>query len=164
MLPRTSLLATNVAVAGMFLTAYVLLAFGQLDMRDVVWASAPLLVGDIIGIAVMTPLLLRFVFRRREIALRRLLSLAPEGVLYVAMIGAALWAVVGSESLYGFRLFYLLFVPVVVAAVRHGLDGACLSLAVTQFGLIGLLHLSGYDARVFTEFQMLMLDSSLKDV
>jgi C4-dicarboxylate-specific signal transduction histidine kinase len=28
---------------------------------------------------------------------------------------------------------------------------------VTQFGLIGLLHLSGYDARVFTEFQMLML-------
>jgi integral membrane sensor domain MASE1 len=66
--------------------------------------------------------------------------------------------------LYGFRLFYLLFVPVVVAAVRHGLDGACLSLAVTQFGLIGLLHLSGYDARVFTEFQMLMLDSSLKDV
>jgi C4-dicarboxylate-specific signal transduction histidine kinase len=73
------------------------------------------------------------------------------------MIGAALWAIVGSESLYGFRLFYLLFVPVVVAAVRHGLDGACLSLAVTQFGLIVLLHLSGYDARVFTEFQMLML-------
>jgi signal transduction histidine kinase len=145
------------AVIDTVLVAVFLLAFGPLDMRDVVWASAPLLVGDIIGIAVMTPLLLRFVFRRREIVPRRLLSLAPEGVLYVAMIGAALWAIVGSESLYGFRLFYLLFAPVVVAAVRHGLDGACLSLAVTQFGLIGLLHLSGYDARVFTEFQMLML-------
>ena len=58
---------------------------------------------------------------------------------------------------HGFRLFYLLFVPVVIAAVRHGLDGACLSLAVTQFSLIGLLHLSGYDAGEFTEFQTLML-------
>jgi two-component system sensor kinase FixL len=153
------LLAVGLAggVIDTILLAVFLLAFGQLDARDVVSASAPLLVGDIIGIAVMTPLLLRFVFRRREIVPRWLLSLAPEGVLYVAMIGGALWAIVGSESLYGFRLFYLLFVPVVVAAVRHGLDGACLSLAATQFGLIGLLHLSGYDARVFTEFQMLML-------
>jgi two-component system, LuxR family, sensor kinase FixL len=144
------------AVIDTALLVVFLLAAGQLDMRDVVWASAPLLVGDIIGIAVMTPLLLRFVFRR-EIVRHRLLSLAPECVLYAAMIGAALWAIIGSESIHGFRLFYLLFVPVVVAAVRHGLDGACLSLAVTQYGLIGLLHLSGYDARVFTEFQMLML-------
>jgi two-component system sensor kinase FixL len=144
------------AIATVLLTAF-LLAFGQFDMRDVVPSSAPLLVGDIIGIAVMTPLLLRYVFRRREITPRWLLLLAPEGVLYVVVIGATLWAIIGSESLYGFRLFYLLFVPVVVAAVRHGLDGACLSLAVTQFGLIALLNLSGYDARVFTEFQTLML-------
>jgi C4-dicarboxylate-specific signal transduction histidine kinase len=54
-------------------------------------------------------------------------------------------------------LFYLLFVPVVIAGVRHGLDGACFSLAVTQFSLIGLLHFSGYDAGKFTEFQTLLL-------
>jgi signal transduction histidine kinase len=144
--------AINTALLTVFL-----LAFRQLDMRDILQASAPLLVGDIIGIAVITPLLLRFVFRWREIALRPLLSVAPEGVLYVVFIGAALWVIIGSESFNGFRLFYLLFVPVVVAAVRHGLDGACLSLAVTQLGLIGLLHLSGYDAPVFTEFQTLML-------
>jgi two-component system, LuxR family, sensor kinase FixL len=159
------LLAVSLAGAAIntVLLVKFLLAFGPLDSRDVVWAAAPLLVGDIIGIAVMTPLLLRFAFRRRDIVPRRLLSLAPEGVLYAVMISAALWAIVGSEriagseSLHGSRLFYLLFVPVVVAAVRHGLDGACLSLAVTQFGLIGLLHLSGYNARLFTEFQMLML-------
>jgi C4-dicarboxylate-specific signal transduction histidine kinase len=45
----------------------------------------------------------------------------------------------------------------VIAAVRHGLDGACFSLAAAQFGLIGFLHLSGYDAGEFTEFQTLML-------
>jgi len=85
------------------------------------------------------------------------LSIAPEGALYLAVIGVALWVIIGGEGLYGFRLFYLLFVPVVIAAVRHGLDGACFSLAVTQFGLIGVLHLSGYDAAEFTEFQILML-------
>ena len=145
------------AVINTILLTVFLLAFRQLDMRDILQASAPLLVGDIIGIAVMTPLLLRFVFRRREIALGRLFALAPEGVLYVSVIGAALWAIIGSEGVYGFRLFYLLFAPVVVAALRHGLDGACLSLAVTQLGLIGILQISGFDARVFTEFQTLML-------
>src|SRR5262249_37615006 len=78
-------------------------------------------------------------------------------VLYFVLIGAALWAIGSSENLYGFTLFYLLFVPVVVAAVRHGLDGAGFSLAITQFGLIGLLHLSGYGAVEFTAFQTQML-------
>ena len=134
-----------------------LLAFGQLDIRDIFQASAPLLVGDIIGIAVITPLMLRFVFRRPKIALRSLLSLVPEALLYIVGTGTVLWAIIGSGDVYGFRLFYLLFLPVAVVAVRHGLDGACLGLAVTQFGLIGLLHLSGNDARTFAEFQMLML-------
>ena len=57
----------------------------------------------------------------------------------------------------GFKFFYLLFLPVVVAAVRHGLDGACVGLALTQFGLVVLLHHYGFDVRVFTDFQVLML-------
>src|SRR5260221_681188 len=72
-------------------------------------------------------------------------------------IGVALWLIGDSDGAYGFRLFYLLFVPVVIAAVRHGVDGACFSLAATQFSLIGLLHFSGYDASEFTEFQTLAL-------
>ena len=62
-----------------------------------------------------------------------------------------------AEPASGFKFFYLLFLPVVVAAVRHGLDGACIGLAITQLGLVGLLHRYGYDADAFTEFQMLML-------
>jgi len=118
--------------------------------------ARPLLIGDTIGIAVVTPLLLRFSVRERFEA-RRLLSPAPEIVLYLLLIGIALWLIIGSEEANGFRLFYLLFVPVVIAGVRHGLDGACFSLAVTQFSLIGILHLSGYDAAKFTEFQTLLL-------
>lgn len=144
------------AIDTVLLTLF-LLAVGQLDVRDIVQVFSPLLIGDMIGIAVVTPLLLRFVFRKQNIGLRWLVSRIPEGIFYFVIIGAALWAIYGSESLYGFRLFYLLFVPVVIAAVRHGLDGACLSLAVTQFGLIGLLRLSGSSALEFTEFQGEML-------
>ena len=143
-------------IVAVLLTA-LLIAAGQIGISDVLRASVPLLVGDVIGIAVISPLLLRIAFRRREITLGRLLSIAPEAVLHVVIIGAALWAIIASEGVYGFRLFYLLFVPVMVAAVRHGLDGACLSLAATQLGLMGLLQFHDYDARTFTEFQMLML-------
>jgi len=145
------------AVIDTVLLTLFLLAVGQLDFRDILQVFSPLLIGDTIGIAVVTPLLLRLVVRLRSIARRELLALAPEGTLYLVIIGTALWAIDSGESLHGFRLFYLLFAPVVIAAVRHGLDGACLSLAVTQFGLIGLLHISGHNAAEFTEFQAQML-------
>lgn len=135
----------------------LLIAAGRIGTADILATSVPLLVGDILGIAALSPLVLRFAFRWRELAVGRLLSFAAESILYVIVIGAALWAVIGSEGAYGFRLFYLLFAPVVVAAVRHGLDGACLSLAVTQLGLVGLLHPYGYDAQALMELQALML-------
>ena len=84
-------------------------------------------------------------------------AFAPEIVLYVAVVLLFLWFIGLTESESGFKLFYLFFLPVVVAAIRYGLDGACLGLALTQFGLVALLHLHGYDANVFTDFQILML-------
>ncbi len=144
------------AVLNTVLLSAFLLAVGQFDAGDVAQVARPLVIGDMIGIAVVTPLLLRFGVRKRFDA-PRLLSLAPESALYLCLIGGALWLIVGGEEAYGFRLFYLLFVPVVIAAVRHGIDGACFSLAVTQFSLIGLLHVLGYDAGDFTEFQTLLL-------
>jgi two-component system, LuxR family, sensor kinase FixL len=144
------------AVLNTVLLSAFLLAVGEFNVDDVAQVARPLLIGDTIGIAVVTPLLLRFRVRER-LETHRLLSLAPETVLYLCLTGVALWLIVGSEETYGFRLFYLLFVPVVIAAVRHGVDGACFSLAVTQFSLIGLLHFSGYGAGEFTEFQTLLL-------
>jgi integral membrane sensor domain MASE1 len=157
---RDVLLLLAAGLAGAVLDTVLLNAFllavGQFDMRDVVQVTRPLLIGDTIGIAVVTPLLLRFRVQARP-KTHRLLSLAPEGALYFCIIGVALWLISGSEEAHGFRMFYLLFVPVVIAAVRHGVDGACFSLALTQFSLIGLLHFSGYDASEFTEFQTLAL-------
>src|SRR5215470_16492091 len=109
---RDVLLLLAVGLAGavidtVLLTVF-LLAVGQLDVRDVVQVFSPLLIGDIIGIAVVTPLLLRLAFRQRSVTLRELLSIAPAGALYLVVIGTALWAIIGSEGLPGSRLFYLL--------------------------------------------------------
>jgi len=145
--------ATIVAV----FVSLLLIADAQLDLGDLPFAALPLLVGDLIGIAVVTPLTLRLVLRTPHLSARGLRVLAPEVVLYVALVIVLLWFILGTESTSGFKFFYLFFLPVVAAAVRHGLDGACLGLALTQLGLVGLLHRHGYDANVFTEFQVLML-------
>jgi C4-dicarboxylate-specific signal transduction histidine kinase len=88
--------------------------------------------------------------------LRSFLPPLPETAVFCVVVLAALWLIARTESADGFKLFYLLFLPVVVAAVRRGLDGATLSLAVTQLALVGLLIRHGHEAKGFTEFQILM--------
>jgi two-component system sensor kinase FixL len=137
------------------LLSLVLVADAQLELADVMVATWPLLVGDVIGILVMTPLVLRLALWRPKDFVQAVRPILPEAALFVAAIALCLWIIVNPQT--GFSFFYLLFLPVGVTAVRYGLDGACLALAFTQFGLVGLLHLYGYDARAFTEFQILML-------
>ena len=43
------------------------------------------------------------------------------------------------------------------AAVRHGIDGACVALAIAQLGLVAFLHWYGFELSRFTEYQVLML-------
>jgi two-component system sensor kinase FixL len=148
--------AIGALLVALFLSL-LLIADEKLSLADVFVASGPLLVGDAIGIAVMTPLVLRFILHIPHVSLQTLRAFAPEVALYVAVVLLFLWFIGLTESESGFKLFYLFFLPVVVAAIRYGLDGACLGLALTQLGLVGLLHLHGYDANVFTEFQILML-------
>jgi two-component system, LuxR family, sensor kinase FixL len=134
----------------------VLLIAGELGVGDIASAAPTFIVGDVLGIAVTTPLLLRFARQWRERTLRLPVERTPEVALVVAVIVIALWLIASTENADGYRLFYVFFLPVVFTAVRHGLDGACLALAATQFGLVGLLHHHGYDWWIFTQFQVLM--------
>jgi two-component system, LuxR family, sensor kinase FixL len=138
------------------LLAAVLLTGGRLGFGEIVSAGPVSAVGDVLGIAVTTPLVLRFARRWRQRTLHLLVHRIPEFAFFAVVIVAALWPIARTESADDYTLFYLLFFPVVVAAVRHGLDGACLALAATQFGLVGLLHYHDYDWKIFTEFQVLM--------
>ena len=155
------LLAAGIAAAFLasLLVALLLLLDHRIETDNVLTAATPLLLGDIIGIAVMAPLTLRLVMLMQGRASLTGYSrpLAIESAFYIAVICMALWIIVGGASGGGLRYFYLLFVPVMLAAVRHGFDGACVALAVAQFALVGLMHYFGYDARAFTDMQTLML-------
>ena len=135
----------------------LLLVDEALDLGDVLVAAGPLLIGDVIGIAVITPLTLRLALHQRPLLDRISLRVVLELLLFVAVVITTLWILLVAAGPNGSKLFYLLFLPVVVAAARYGLDGGCVALAITQLGLVGLLHQYGYDASAFTEFQLLML-------
>jgi signal transduction histidine kinase len=156
--------------AGTAGAAIVALLFGALLLADreagnddLSKSVVPLFVGDVIGIAVVTPLLLRLSRlwgQRAEWAARLRtppLVLAIEVALFALVTGFALWMIVGSDRPNDYKYFSLLFLPVVVVAVRYGIDGSCLALAGTQLGLVAVMHAYGYDATTFTEFQIVML-------
>ena len=134
----------------------LLVANGSLEPREVIEAVVPLYVGDLLGVAVVTPVVMRFFLRWRHLPARQLRNGVLEGIVYVAIVGLALWTIVNTERLNEFRYFYLLFLPVVLGAARHGIDGACLVLMGTQLALVAVLHNVGYDAYAFTDFQTLM--------
>jgi signal transduction histidine kinase len=150
--------------------AIVALLFGilllidqEVGNNDLTKSVLPLFVGDMIGVAVVTPLLLRLSRLWQQRALWKEWVRSPpfvipaEIALFVLVTGFALWMIVGSVRPNDYKYFSLLFLPVVVVAVRHGFDGACLALASTQLGLVALLGAYGYDAASFTEFQIIML-------
>jgi two-component system, LuxR family, sensor kinase FixL len=158
------LLAAGTAGAAIVsaLLGALLLTDKEIGNDDLSKSVLPLFVGDVIGIAVVTPLLLRLSRQWRSTDWRqrlRALSLphAAEVALFVLVTGLALWTIVGSDRPNDYKYFSLLFLPVVVVAVRHGIDGSCLALAATQLGLVALLRGHGYDAATFTEFQIVML-------
>ena len=130
---------------------------GLLPWSDFADAALRFWVGDVIGIAVVTPFLLRAtpdrVRRFRALGRRRAIEIA----LQVASICAVLAVVFGLFPADAFKFFYLLFLPVIWLAVRHGIDGAAGGILVAQIGLILAIQSLDYGAETVTEFQILML-------
>jgi signal transduction histidine kinase len=152
------LLAAGVAGAAVVAVLLAALLLTGKDFGAGIVASSviALFVGDVIGIAVVTPLLLRSFARWRWPTRAELPWLAAEVVVFALATGVALWMIVGSDRPNDYKYFSLLFLPVVAIGVRHGIDGSCLALAATQLGLIAMLNAYGYDAATFTEFQVVM--------
>jgi two-component system sensor kinase FixL len=135
----------------------LLIGTSEMTLGDFAQAAIPLIVGDTIGIAVATPLVLRLLQRRAGLTRVSAIALTTELALYFIIVGLALWLIVGADSPDTYKFVSLLFLPVVAAGVRYGIDGSCLSLALTQLALVGVLRWYGHDAATFTEFQVIML-------
>lgn len=142
--------AVAAAVVGIFSAAGLLASSEALETALHFW------VGDVIGIAVLTPFLL-FLFEhdRWRGAFRSATGI--EYVLQVTAIGSGLWVIFGLESVNHFEFSYVLFLPLIWIGLRQGLTGAVWGVVATQVGLMLALQLKGLDANAVTQFQLLML-------
>lgn len=111
-------------------------------------------VGEVIGIMVLTPFILVCL---RPWPLRWSWRGAVEVTLQGLAIGLALWADFGPLASDQYEYFYLLFLPVIWVASRHGLAGAAGAALVTQLGLIVAIQVVGIETARMTHFQFLML-------
>jgi signal transduction histidine kinase len=134
--------------AGLLSTTFIA---GSMSQRSIM---LQMFIGDLVGIMVMTPLALRLLRMDFDTVFRRRSAFKyAEFILHIAMIGISL-AIINQT---GLDEAYILFVPIVITAVRYGFDGACIAIAAIQFGLGIILHAIGADSAQFFDFQTTML-------
>ncbi|HEX8010102.1 MAG TPA: MASE1 domain-containing protein [Casimicrobiaceae bacterium] len=147
--------AAAVVATGLVAFAYVgtFTLVGILPTDLLARSASQFWIGDLIGIIVTTPLLL--ISTRKHPPWRELGD--PLTLLQCITIGVVLWIVFGSGLSKELNLFYLLFLPLIWIAMRHGLPGTALATLLIQLGLIVALQLGGYQRATVLEFQLLLL-------
>ena len=149
----TLLMAVAVTSSAVVSVGYVavLSAKGLLQLQDFVTAALRYWVGDMIGIAVVTPFALLAMTRER------LLSEGTEMILQFTSIVLTLWVVVAFAQHDQLQLFYILFLPVTWIAVRSGLEGVSAALVFIQLGLFLSVQLLQGRSIDVADFQARML-------
>jgi two-component system, LuxR family, sensor kinase FixL len=145
----TAAIVSTAVVAGLYVL--MLVGFALLPAAEFGNAALRFWVGDMIGVAVLTPFLLVLMMRRRP------LHLSWEAIALLVLVAAAVFAVFGFAGPSRFQLFYLFFLPVIWTAVRFGLEGVTLGLLLTQVGLITAIHFTEDTASDVTSYQALMV-------
>lgn len=130
---------------------FVLTLPGILELAEVPDAFVRFFVGDLIGILIVAPALLLWFVRGRLPAFGW--DLVPQG-LAIAVAFAAIFAIPHARE---YQLFYLLFLPLLWLAFRHGLPGATAALCVIQVGLVLAVHWRQDALADLVSFQMLMI-------
>jgi two-component system sensor kinase FixL len=127
-------------------TALIAAAFvGVLHLAESLHAGAAVAgfvrfwVGDAVGVLVTAPLLLVIADaegRRSFLAAGR----RGETYLQVALIAATLWLIFTGLGGDPSHHFYLIFLPLIWIALRNGLAGAIVAVAIIQAGVVLALH------------------------
>jgi two-component system sensor kinase FixL len=117
-------------------------------------------IGDLLGLVVVTPLLFAAAGRHWATWSVRAYGLAVrwrDALLFAAAFALLLAVVFALRPFDQFRTSYLLFLPLVVVALRHGLAGAVLAVPAAQIGLMASLALFPVRSNTPFEYQLLML-------
>jgi signal transduction histidine kinase len=129
-----------------------LIASGHAPARSAPEALLQFWIGDGVGLVVTLPLILVLLDPLRREQLRRSL-VRRESLLQVAATVAALWFVLRGPPSEQVKYFYLLFLPVVWFAARHGLAGAALAIGAVQAGIAIEVHGGPYESLTVFELQ-----------
>ena len=76
-----------------------------------------------------------------------------------ALVGVS-FVVFGLKEIDEFKFFYLIFIPVIVFAVRDGYVAAALSILLSDLLMIAILYWRDFESSTATELQLLMLSLS----
>ncbi|HMM53749.1 MAG TPA: ATP-binding protein [Candidatus Desulfobacillus sp.] len=148
----------GIVIVGILVTSLVfvlaLVTLGLIPSADWVQAVGRYWIGEGVGILVSMPLLWMLLDEHGRAMLAA--TLRRRGTFWdVFVAGAALWVAFGLGAESDFKYFYVLFLPIVWAAVRQGLTGAVLSAAAIQIGLIVAVQIQGFAAVTVFEIQTL---------
>jgi len=117
-------------------------------------------IGDLVGMLVTLPVLLQLIDGRARQRLGGAWG-QPRVLALAALIAALLWLVLGWRGGMFQPYFYVLFIPVVLAATVGGVLGAVLAAGLTQLGLIGAVQALGPPDLTVFELQALMATITL---
>ena len=154
--------ATSLAVAVLLATAHALAGTVALNLLHLV--SFQVVVGEALGMIVAMPALLLAVSGAWRVEAATTLGrgrLGRELAILALVLAALLLLIFWWRPLDEFRMSYLLFLPMVVVAIRHGLFGAALAVPIAQVGLIAAVAVFSPRAATAFEFQMLTLALAL---
>jgi signal transduction histidine kinase len=155
-------LGTSLAVAVLLGLTHALAGTVALASLHVV--SLQVVVGEALGLVVAAPPLLLLAsgaWRAEEASTERRGHLGRDLLLLAIVIVALLLMIFELRPFDEFRLSYLLFVPMSLFAIRHGLFGASLAVPMAQLGLMAALTASQSRAATAFEYQMLILALAL---
>lgn len=147
------------AVAGGLFVG-ILKAGGLLPAPSFLEAWVRFWVGDAVGILVTAPLLILAADTERRAALSAL-ARRRETVAQMLVLLAVLWLIFEMLGADPSRHFYLLFVPLIWIAVRGGMNGAVVAIAIVQLGVVAGIHHDGAATFPVVELQALVATLSL---
>jgi two-component system sensor kinase FixL len=140
---RDLTLFSGVALAGTALTGAAFTGFlratGHLQQMPFPGALLRFWIGDAVGVLITAPLLLAAVSASRRAALARL-ARQPEPLLQAAVLAGLVWLIFTGLSGDPARHFYVLFLPLIWIAARHGMNGAIVAMAIVQIGVVLGIH------------------------
>lgn len=133
---------------------------GPMTLARLGGLSTQVMIGDVLGLVVGGPLLLQLfsgAWQRWYDAVAARGSSLRDLWVFVLFLAGVLLVVFGLKPFDEFRMFYLMFLPMIAVAMRYGLQGAVVALPIVQIGLIAALAMFATRTATAFEFQLLML-------